>query len=120
MSDHLRILVVDDHPPARTILCELLNTVGYEVETAKDGLEGVDVFESGTFDLVITDFHMPRANGGHLIWHVYKSSNPVPVVLCTANTQCLGELQIDTIAAVVQKPFSPGSILNLISSILES
>ncbi len=58
-----RILVVDDEGRNREFLKELLEVEGFDVETAKDGQEAIEILENMDFDLVLTDLKMPRADG---------------------------------------------------------
>ena len=58
-----RILVIDDEGRNREFLKEFLDVEGFDVETAKDGQEGIEVLEKMDFDLVLTDLKMPRADG---------------------------------------------------------
>ena len=51
----LRILVIDDEIMLLDVLTMLLNKFGYHVETATNGKEGIQKFDTGRFDLIITD-----------------------------------------------------------------
>jgi len=62
-----RILVVDDSITVREVECRLLQNMGYEVQTAVDGVDGWNAVRIGQFDLVITDVDMPRMNGIDLV-----------------------------------------------------
>jgi two-component system cell cycle response regulator len=63
----LRALLVDDDEHYRTFLAHLIGDLGFHVATAQDGQAGVELFGSGTFDLVIVDCEMPRMSGLDLI-----------------------------------------------------
>jgi len=58
-----KILVVDDTPVIRRLLCEVLISEGYETEEAVDGMEAIEKIKSSRYDLVFCDIHMPRKNG---------------------------------------------------------
>jgi two-component system response regulator (stage 0 sporulation protein F) len=58
-----KILVVDDTPVIRRLLCEVLISEGYETEEAVDGMEAIEKIKSSKYDLVFCDIHMPRKNG---------------------------------------------------------
>ncbi|MBX3355111.1 MAG: hybrid sensor histidine kinase/response regulator [Phycisphaeraceae bacterium] len=62
-----RILVVDDSITVREVERQLLQRLGYEVETAVDGADGWNLLRRGSFDLLITDVDMPRMNGIELV-----------------------------------------------------
>jgi len=62
-----RVLVVDDSLTVREVERKLLENHGYEVVTAVDGLDGWSAALAGSFDLVISDYDMPRLNGVELV-----------------------------------------------------
>ncbi|MFC5699478.1 ATP-binding protein [Pseudomonas sp. GCM10022186] len=62
----LRVLVVDDHPVNRQILAQQLDHLGHEVVEAENGVDALAAWQSGHFDVVATDCHMPRMNGADL------------------------------------------------------
>jgi two-component system sensor histidine kinase and response regulator WspE len=59
----LRALVVDDSATVREVERQLLVRMGFEVETAVDGVDGWNTLRAGRFDLVVSDIDMPRMNG---------------------------------------------------------
>lgn len=59
----LRALVVDDSATVREVERQLLARMGFEVETAVDGMDGWNALRAGRFDLVVSDIDMPRMNG---------------------------------------------------------
>jgi len=62
-----RVLVVDDSLTVREVERKLLETHGYEVTVAVDGMDGWNNLQGGTFDLVVSDIDMPRMNGIELV-----------------------------------------------------
>ncbi len=58
-----RVLVVDDSITVREVERKLLQSAGYSVDVAVDGMDGLNALRSGQFDLLITDVDMPRMNG---------------------------------------------------------
>lgn len=117
MQERPRILIVDDHPGARAIYAKLFSDAGFVIETASDGIDGIEKFEAGHFDLVITDYHMPRANGDQLIRHIQASLNPVPIILCTADPDCVSDLGCEYLAALIEKPFEQSRLIDLAQKI---
>lgn len=84
MAMKKKILVVDDNESMREILQEWLELQGYETETAKDGQEGMMLLKKSfdDFDLVITDFRMPKLNGIELIrWVKQRGQNKKIILL---------------------------------------
>ena len=62
-----RILVVDDEAGIRDVIQDYLSDAGYDIVTARDGLEALEKMENQDFDLVITDLSMPNLDGFGLI-----------------------------------------------------
>ena len=80
-----KILLVEDNEMLAEMFPELLASLGYEVDLARDGEEGLEKYRSaeGGYDLVITDQTMPRMNGDRLIRHIFEIDADQPVILCT-------------------------------------
>ncbi|HEY3854288.1 MAG TPA: response regulator [Verrucomicrobiae bacterium] len=81
-----RILVVEDSITSRMLLKGILESTGYQVKTAVDGLEGFSILRTQEFDLVVSDVEMPRLNGFDLTARIRadKKLAELPVVLVTA------------------------------------
>jgi two-component system chemotaxis sensor kinase CheA len=81
-----RILVAEDSITARTLLKNILETAGYQVATAVDGVDAFTQLRSGEFDLVVSDVDMPRMSGFDLTVRIRedKKLGDLPVVLVTA------------------------------------
>ncbi len=81
-----KLLVIEDSITARTLLKNILETAGYEVKTAVDGLDGYQLLKAEAFDLVVSDVDMPRMNGLDLTVKIRadQSLADLPVVLVTA------------------------------------
>src|SRR6266545_8383565 len=79
----LRVLVVDDDPRVRDVLVGYLNIDGHAAETATNGQEGLDRFNKGTFDLVVTDCAMPGLFGDQLAAAIKELAPDTPIILIT-------------------------------------
>lgn len=80
------VLVAEDSITSRILLKNILEAAGYSVETAVDGMEGLNKLRAGKFDLVVSDVEMPRLDGFGLATKVRadKKLASLPVVLVTA------------------------------------
>ncbi|GAB4218081.1 MAG: response regulator transcription factor [Synechococcales cyanobacterium] len=114
-----RILVVDDEASIRRILETRLSMIGYEVVTASDGEEALDVFRNQDPDLVVLDVMMPKLDGYGVCQELRKESD-IPIIMLTA----LGDVA-DRITGLelgaddyVVKPFSPKELEARIRSVL--
>ncbi|SEN07688.1 two-component system, NarL family, sensor histidine kinase EvgS [Pseudomonas sp. ok272] len=88
----LKVLVVDDHPANRLLMCEQLGYLGHQCVTANNGEEGLHAWKDGCFDLVIADCNMPVMNGYQLTQAIRRleqdEQRPACTVLgFTANAQ---------------------------------
>ncbi|HEX6278135.1 MAG TPA: response regulator, partial [Polyangiaceae bacterium] len=77
------VLVVEDDAIQRQALTRLLRGEGYAVETITNGEHAVRAFESGAFDLVVTDIDMPGRTGIELLRAIRERNPDVPVILLT-------------------------------------
>jgi CheY-like chemotaxis protein/anti-sigma regulatory factor (Ser/Thr protein kinase) len=82
----MRILVADDDSITRRIIQRVLESEGYAVSLAADGLEALASFKQSPPDIVITDFHMPRMDGVQLCRELKKAGGTrfVPIIMLTA------------------------------------
>src|SRR5450432_3482920 len=79
-----RILVVDDEASARSGLCKLLEQEGYEVETAADGVQALELVSENAPALVVTDLKMPNMDGMELLAKLREQYPGVPAIVTTA------------------------------------
>ncbi len=84
-----KILIVDDSPAIRFALRKELEKMGAIVTEATDGYEGLNVINSQSFDLIITDVEMPRVDGFTLCERVKKhqSLHSTPVIILSSKEQ---------------------------------
>ena len=82
----ISVLVADDSITSRTLLKGILESAGYQVETAVNGMEALEKLRSGRFQLVVSDVEMPRMNGFDLTARIRAERRlaETPVVLVTA------------------------------------
>jgi serine/threonine protein kinase/DNA-binding response OmpR family regulator len=109
-GDRLRVLVVDDSAAARTHARSVLAGLGpCEFTEAADGAAAVALLEKQPFDLVVTDYNMPRLDGRGLIEFIrHRSPIPsVPVIVVTTETDPakLDSLRRLGVAAICDKSF---------------
>lgn len=78
-----KILVVDDDEGVREFIADWLEDRGFDVETAKDGEDGLEKFKAGSYDLVMSDMLMPRMIGIELLRRIKEVKPDQMVVLLT-------------------------------------
>ena len=119
----VRVLVVEDSVTARILLKNILETAGYEVRTAVDGIDAYALLKSEPFDLVVSDVDMPRMNGLDLTARIRadKKLAELPVVLVTAlNSPADRERGIDAgaNAYIVKSSFDQSNLLEVIGRLI--
>lgn len=123
MTTNPRILVVDDEPHIVQVVSLKLRNAGYEVLSASDGEEALEMASENRPDLIVTDFQMPYMTGLELCQSLAKrpETRDIPVIILTARGYALddGDLAAGNIRTVVSKPFSPRSILEQIENCLK-
>ena len=77
------ILVIEDDPDVLAMLVKHLKHQGFDVVTAKDGMEGLKKLKAGGYDLVITDIVMPYVSGTGLVTALKESKPHIPVIAIT-------------------------------------
>jgi two-component system, OmpR family, response regulator len=115
-----RLLVVDDEPNIRELLSASLRFAGFEVLTAADGREAVQVAERARPDLVVLDVMLPDMDGFDVIRRLRGASRPLPVVFLTARDATGDKITGLTLGGddYVTKPFSLEEVLARIRAVL--
>jgi signal transduction histidine kinase len=100
-----RILVVDDDDDVRTVTCETVKELGYEVVALGDPAEALARLNDEPFDLLITDVAMPGISGVDVARQIRSAGNAIPIVFCSgyADVQAFGEELSEEI--LLRKPF---------------
>jgi DNA-binding response OmpR family regulator len=114
-----RILIVDDEPRYVRLLEANLHTEGYEVATAHDGVQALEVFSSQPIDLVLLDVMMPRLDGFATTQRLREYSN-VPIVILTAKGEEQDRVRGLDLGAddYLVKPFSATELLARVRAVL--
>jgi CheY-like chemotaxis protein len=101
------ILVVDDEPFVCDAVKMMLHFDGHVVETANCAEDALVLFEPGKYDVVITDYAMPKMRGDALAAAIKKRSPNQPVVMITAYAEMLqtGSNVLQGVDVVISKPF---------------
>jgi CheY-like chemotaxis protein len=109
-----RILIADDDAHTRRIMTMWLRQNGHDVTEAHDGAEALEVIETGTFDLLISDMNMPRLNGLGLAKAVREKLNlELPILMLSSRCDQAG-LQTEVRPFGVRlfpKPFVPSRLV---------
>lgn len=101
-----RLLIVDDDAAIRALLQRVALRAGFEVETARDGQEAIEILEYRLYDIVIVDLMMPRVSGFQLIEKISALQPRPTVIVATALTNGdVSRIDDSMIRRVIRKPF---------------
>jgi DNA-binding NtrC family response regulator len=113
-----KVLIVEDEENERTGLAELVQAWGYRTDTAKDGLEALEKVSAWSPGIIVTDFKMPRMNGMELLERLAEQSEPVAVVLLTAQGSI--DIAVDAMKSgaydFLAKPVDPARLRSILAN----
>ena len=118
--ENKRILIADDEERIVKLVSDFLTAAGYDVVTAADGKQALDIFtDGGKIDLAIIDIMMPEIDGWALTREIRKSSD-MPIIMLSARAE---EFDLLTgfesgIDEYVTKPFSPAVLVKRVDALL--
>lgn len=114
-----RILAIDDDVAMCELLTEYLSSEGFEVESAYDGEEGLEVAYGGSYDLIVLDVMLPKINGFEVLRNL-RSQSKTPVIMLTARGETVDRIVGLEIGAddYLAKPFNPRELVARIRAVL--
>ena len=117
------ILVVEDSLTSRTLLRNLLETAGYDVKIAVDGMEAFTMINNENFDLIVSDIEMPRMNGFELTEKIRadKQFSNLPVIIVTSldsPEDKLKGMDVGANAYCVKSSFDQSNLLEIIQRLI--
>ncbi len=117
-----RILVIDDEEVVRSVLSRTLANFHHQVTLAADGEKGVQLFQEGKYDMVLTDLGMPGMSGWEVCRMIKKISPDTPVGMITGWGAEMSQSKMDEYGLdfLISKPFDLNQILNVVAETMES
>lgn len=117
------ILVVEDSITARALLKNIMESAGYDVKTAVDGIDALTALKTQEFDMVVSDVDMPRMNGFDLTSKIRsdKKLSGLPVVLVTGLESREDKergVEVGANAYIVKSSFDQSNLLEVIQSLI--
>lgn len=114
-----KILLVDDEPDILEICRDYLTASGYEVVTARDGVQGLSAFRREKPDLIVLDLMLPEMDGWD-VCHAIRRESTVPLIMLTARVEETDKLIGLEIGAddYLTKPFSPRELVARVRVVL--
>ncbi len=115
------VLVVDDSLSARRSLAQFMADSGFQVRTARDGVEAVKIMQSRQPDLLLVDLEMPRMNGLELTHHVRANAetSDVPVIMITSRSTEKHRRQAEAagVTHYLTKPYAEDELIERVYSV---
>ncbi len=115
----MKILLIEDEKITRISLTNTLINEGYEVVSSGSGIEGLELFTEGNFDVVITDLRLPKMNGIEILKKVKKQAPETILIVITAYATVETAIEALKLGAYdyLTKPFSPDKLLRMLNNI---
>jgi signal transduction histidine kinase/DNA-binding response OmpR family regulator len=122
-TGHEHILLIDDEQALVDMGKEMLEYLGYQVETLTSSVDALELFcaDPFRFDLVITDLTMPNITGDKLAMELRRIRADIPIVICTGYSERLLEerIKVAGIGAFVMKPILMAKLARAIREVLD-
>jgi CheY-like chemotaxis protein len=116
------ILIIDDYEPLLKMLCKALQGAGYEVCSAKDGVEGLVRLHENHVDLIVSDVQMPKLDGFDLsrMLNVRDSTREIPIIFLTEvlDEQTKAVAKRLGAADTLVKPFTRDALFDSVRAVL--
>jgi CheY-like chemotaxis protein len=117
------ILLIDDDGPLRNVTAEILGQAGYTVDEAPDGKSGLELYDAGRHDLVITDIMMPDMDGMELIMGLSRGTPKPRIIAISGDSQFSESVYLPTarhlgVQGTLSKPIRPDDLLQTVAKVL--
>lgn len=116
-----RILIVDDEENARVALSKILAHEGYDVLSAKNGVEALNCLRNKDVELIITDLNMPEMNGLMFLRELNRRHPAISVIMITAYGEVESYIEAMTLGAFeyINKPVKYDELKKVINKIFK-
>lgn len=114
-----RVLIIEDSPDIRLLVTQMLQSEGYDVAVAEDGLEGLQLDATISADLVVLDVNLPTIDGYEVCRRLKERRN-VPVLMLTVRAE-EAEVNKGMQAGAdlhISKPFDMATFLNCVRTLV--
>ena len=106
------ILIVEDEKDVNQLLATTLREKGYQITSAYDGIEGMNLLRQENFDLLLLDLMLPYKSGDEILRELREAHNDIPVIVISAKDLIYTKIDILTLGAddYITKPFDLGEV----------
>jgi DNA-binding NtrC family response regulator len=115
----MRILLIEDEKITRKTLTDFISKEDYQIESAGDGLEALEIFEKNKFDVVVTDLRLPGMNGLDILKTIKEKTPDCTVIIITAYATVETAIEALKLGAYdyLTKPFNPDRLISMLNHI---
>jgi DNA-binding response OmpR family regulator len=121
MYDPQCVLIVDDEPNVRLMLRTALESAGYRVVEAADGLAALAQLRAGSCALVLLDLRLPKLDGMETLSRLRQQGDATPVVMLTAHGSIPDAVTAMKLGAIdfLTKPITPAALRSVVSDVIK-
>jgi len=104
-----KLLYVEDHDAIRNSMSRLMGNVLFEnpIDTAENGLEGLELFKENRYNLIITDIAMPKMNGVEMSKKIREINKDIPIIFLTGfNEEYINDIEFINNSYLLTKPLN--------------
>lgn len=113
-----KVLVVDDDAGVRELLKKLLQTAGYDVVLAENGLEALEQFDAQALDMILLDLGLPDGSGWDIFEQIKSEDPTMPMVILTGRSNQLQMAATAGVRALMEKPVDPLELSQTIKAVI--
>ncbi|MEN2997734.1 MAG: response regulator [Brevinematia bacterium] len=118
----MKVLIVEDNPLNLRLFADTLNMKGFEVITARNGMEALEILKNVTPDIILLDLYMPGMSGFRFASEISKDPRyqgiPIIVVSASSSVYDVKEMASYNIKAYLVKPVSPTKLLETLKKVI--
>jgi len=120
MNEKINVLLVEDEQTLAMIIKDTLDTQGFRVMLASDGLQGLEMMPTVRPDVVVADVMMPRMDGFEMVRHLRRTDQHTPVLMLTARSAVTDVVRGFELGAndYLKKPFGMQELIVRIRALL--
>ena len=117
--DNIKILVVEDEKRILDVIKAYLEKEGFQVKTAANGEEAINIFNLERFHLIILDLMLPKISGEEVCTYIRTNSN-IPIIMLTAKVEEDDKIEGLALGADdhITKPFSPRELVSRVKALI--
>ena len=117
-----RVLLLDDDPSMQRLVAQILTRVGFKVDVFLGGRQAIAALAKAKYDVLLLDLMMPHEGGMTVIRHLRVNDPPMlkRSILFTASPDSIIEALSGEVSTVVQKPFEPQNLIDVVRRMSES